>query len=82
MSVHTDLRSLPLKCQVKYGMDEKGSYKQQGLFAYENAYSKGRMTLSQLYEEKQRLSVNQVAGVEDPTYGIKGDLQQAFFSKQ
>jgi len=55
-----------------YGMDERGSYKIQGTLALEKAYIKGSLTLSQLYDRKSQLHVNQVDGIEDPGYGLKG----------
>uniref|UniRef100_A0A915JBD9 Zinc finger-containing ubiquitin peptidase 1 n=1 Tax=Romanomermis culicivorax TaxID=13658 RepID=A0A915JBD9_ROMCU len=61
--------------QKKYGMDEHGSYKQQGTSAYERAYNKGKMTLSQLYEQKSRLAINQVAGIEDINYAVKDFIE-------
>lgn len=57
--------------QKMYGMDEKGSYKAQGNTAYEKAYSKGTLTLSELYDRKNRLNMNQVEGTEDHRYGLK-----------
>lgn len=57
--------------QREYGMDETGSYNQQGLQALNRAYGKGQMTLGQLYDAKQRLSMNENAGIEDPNYPTK-----------
>lgn len=54
-------------------MDETGSYNQQGLQALDRAYGRGQMTLGQLYDAKQRLSMNENVGIEDPNYPTKSN---------